>query len=470
MKTRDTNDALTGALALVCDALAVFGGLMLATWIRLGSGWMALKRLPPPNFYSQYALGAVLATLAFLFIFHTLGLYRRPQTGSFVDKIPRLVRGCGLGVLATFMLAFAVIHMADFSRLTIAMAYPAVLFLVLLERYILYRIEWNVARHSQSRNHILILGTDPVAAHLKQTLQREKMLRANVLGFLQTDYSDPDPSIPADKIMGSMSELANLVAAHEVDQIILTNSRLGHERIVEIIMLCERNMITFNMVPDLFRVLTSSMDVQSLDDIPLLGISRWPLDYFWRRTSKRVEDILGSALGLLLYAPAMAVAAVLIKRSSAGPVFYRQERCGENGKIFNLFKLRTMRQDAEVDSGPVFTAEDDPRTTPIGAYLRRHNLDEVPQLWNVLKGEMSLVGPRPERPHFVEKFKGDISRYMWRHVSKPGMTGWAQVNGLRGNTSIEERIKYDLYYLENWSLSFDFKILGKTVFAHKNAY
>ena len=143
MKTRDTNDALTSALAVVADALAVYGGLLLATWVRLGSGWMVVERLPPPNFYAQYALGAAFATLAFILVFRALGLYQRPQTGAFVDKIPRIVRGCGLGVLTTFMLAFAVIHMADFSRLTIAMAYPAVLFLVLLERYILYRIEWH---------------------------------------------------------------------------------------------------------------------------------------------------------------------------------------------------------------------------------------------------------------------------------------------------------------------------------------
>jgi len=164
------------------------------------------------------------------------------------------------------------------------------------------------------------------------------------------------------------------------------------------------------------------------------------------------------------------VASVLIKRNSDGPVFFSQERCGENGALFTLYKLRTMSVHAEERTGPVFAARNDPRTTRIGAFLRRHNVDELPQLWNVLRGDMSLMGPRPERPHFVEKFKEDIGRYMWRHVSKPGMTGWAQVNGMRGDTSIEERVKYDLYYLENWSLAFDFKILARTLFARKNAY
>jgi len=171
-----------------------------------------------------------------------------------------------------------------------------------------------------------------------------------------------------------------------------------------------------------------------------------------------------------LLSPFLAVVALLIKRDSPGPILYRQERCGENGKPFVLFKFRTMRLDAEAATGPVWAVENDPRRTRIGAFLRRHNLDEIPQLWNVLKGEMSLVGPRPERPCFVEQFKEGITRYMWRHVSKPGITGWAQVNGLRGNTDLQERVKYDLYYLENWSLAFDFKIIVKTFFSRKNAY
>jgi exopolysaccharide biosynthesis polyprenyl glycosylphosphotransferase len=239
---------------------------------------------------------------------------------------------------------------------------------------------------------------------------------------------------------------------------------------MDILLLCERHLIAFNMVPDLFHVLTTSMDVQSLDDIPLLGLGRWPLDHFWNRALKRACDVAGAAVGLVVAAPVMLAAAAAIKRDSPGPIFYHQERCGEKGRTFRLHKLRTMAADAESRTGPVFAAEDDPRRTRVGGFLRRYNLDELPQLWNVLRGEMSLVGPRPERPHFVEQFKEEISRYMWRHVSKPGLTGWAQVNGLRGNTSIEERVKYDLYYLEHWSLAFDLKILLRTAFARENAY
>jgi exopolysaccharide biosynthesis polyprenyl glycosylphosphotransferase len=287
---------------------------------------------------------------------------------------------------------------------------------------------------------------------------------------MRTDLSEPSKEVPKELIKGVIDELGSFVEENEVNQIILTNPDLGHKKIVKIILYCEQNLIRFNMVPDLFRILTSSMDVQEIDDIPMLGISKWPLDLFWNRRMKRLEDIFGALVGLVLTAPIVGLAALFIKKGSPGGVFYKQERCGEQGRTFMLYKLRTMSENAEDVTGPVFTAEDDPRKTRTGDFLRKHNIDELPQLWNVLKGDMSLVGPRPERPHFVEQFKEDIGKYMWRHVSKPGLTGWAQVNGLRGNTSIEERIKYDLYYLENWSLAFDFKILMKTVFAKENAY
>jgi len=470
MRKRDTWDVLTSTVAVIADACAVFVGFALATAIRFLTGWIPVFRGTPPNLWAMYLTGAAVATLLFLFIFRSLGLYVRPQVGSFDSKIPRIIRASGIGVLFMAALGFAVKTNPPFSTLAVAVSLFTVTVLVLLERYILFRIEWNLARHSRKTNAVLLLGTDSVAAHVQRVFNREPMLRSHINGFLRTSMAAPDKDIPPEMIKGTLEELNKFVAKNEVDQIIVTDSSMGHDRILEILLLCERNLITFNMVPDLFRILTSSMDVQSLDDIPLLGLSRWPLDLFWNRALKRLEDIVGATAGLILSLPLFAVSLLLIKRSSPGPVLYRQERCGEDGRSFILYKLRTMRVDAEAETGPVFAAEKDPRITKIGAFLRSRNLDELPQLLNVLRGDMTLVGPRPERPHFVQQFKEDIGRYMWRHVSKPGMTGWAQVNGLRGNTSIRERIKYDLYYLENWSLAFDFKILIKTLYARKNAY
>jgi exopolysaccharide biosynthesis polyprenyl glycosylphosphotransferase len=471
MRVKDTSDVLASCLAIAADALAVFAGFMLATWIRFDSGLIPLFHdRPPPHLYGLYSQGAAIGTLLFLFIFQSLRLYVRPQIGTFGDKIPRLIHGIGLGLLLALALAFAIRTEPPFSRLTALLAAGTISLCVLLERYFMFEWEKRLARRRKAVNRVLIVGTDSIAARLRQALRREPRLGSQVVAFLSTREAPAHPEIPAELIKGTLDQLPAILAAGGVDQVILTDPSIGHPRMIAMILECEQALATFNLVPDLFRVLTDAVDMQTIDDIPLLGVSRWPLDHFWNRVLKRGEDVVGSALGLVLLAPFMALVALLIRRDSPGPVFYSQERCGENGAPFVLVKFRTMRADAEAGTGPVWAEENDPRRTRIGAFLRRHNLDELPQLWNVLKGEMSLVGPRPERPCFVEQFKEDISRYMWRHVSKPGITGWAQINGWRGNTDLQERVKYDLYYLENWSLAFDFKIIVKTFFRRKNAY
>jgi exopolysaccharide biosynthesis polyprenyl glycosylphosphotransferase len=245
---------------------------------------------------------------------------------------------------------------------------------------------------------------------------------------------------------------------------------IPHEQKSDIILRCEREMVDFRLVPDLFEVLTSNVAVVGIDGVPLMGLRPLPLDSAWNRFLKRVFDVAGSLIGLVLAAPIIAVASVFIKGGSRGPVFYRQVRCGEDGKEFVLYKLRTMKVDAERQTGPVMALEDDPRKTPIGRFLRKYNLDELPQLYNVIKGDMSLVGPRPERPYFIEQFKYSIPRYMSRHHIKCGITGWAQVHGLIQATPLEERIKYDIYYMENWSLLLDLRIILMTVLTTKDGY
>jgi exopolysaccharide biosynthesis polyprenyl glycosylphosphotransferase len=224
------------------------------------------------------------------------------------------------------------------------------------------------------------------------------------------------------------------------------------------------------MIPDIFEILTSQVEVENFYGITLLGLKQFPLEKAINRFWKRCMDILGASVGLVVFFPLFVMIALLIKRDSPGPIFYYQKRVGEDGREFEMVKFRTMVINAEEKTGPVWTSEDDARRTKLGSILRQYNLDELPQLWNVLKGEMSLVGPRPERPHFVNEFKDRVPRYMSRHKIKSGMTGWAQVNGLRGQTSVSERIKYDLFYLENWSILFDVRIICRTFLTRKNAY
>lgn len=471
MKIKDTYDVLTSCVAVLGDAIAVFAGFIVATWIRFDSGLVPLFHdSPPPDLYTTYASGALVATLVMLFIYQALGLYIRPQTGMFGDRVPRLLRATLLGMLITVALAFVIRTEPPFSRITAFISLVTVFLAVLVERYALFHWEIRLARRQEAHNRVAILGTDWVAGRLRHALQHEPRLHSRVIGFFITGPDAPHESVPTDQIRGSVRDLERLLDTHGVDQVIITDTRLGSDAMIRLILRCERALVSVNVVPDLFRVLTADVDMQTIDDIPILGVGRWPLDHFWNRVLKRLEDVVGAAVGLILLAIPFVVIAWLIRRDSPGPAFYAQERCGEGGRPFRLIKFRTMRMDAEADGTPGWTVADDPRRTRVGRFLRRWNLDELPQLWNVLKGDMSLVGPRPERPHFVEQFKEDIQGYMWRHVSKPGLTGWAQVNGLRGNTDIRERSRYDLYYLENWSLAFDFKILIKTLFAHTNAY
>ena len=474
---RDNFDAFCSLLAGVADALAAFCGVMLATWIRFDSGLVPLQHneiLPPRIMY--LAAAGVLAPLL-VTIFRQIGLYVRPQLGPFGDKLPRIVRGVSITLATALALSFVVRRETwpPYSRTVALVAFFTVLLIVLVERFILFRIELHWARRTAPIRRILIIGVDDLAARIRRALEREPRLRSRLAGYLLP--VDPggrevplSSAITPKLVKGHIGELEKVVAEEQIDEVILADTTISHRRLTEILFHCERNLIPFRMVPDLYGVLTSRVRVNHVSDIPLLGMAAWPLDAFWNRVLKRLEDVAGALIGLLVSAPVIFVAAPLVKRSSPGPVFYRQIRCGIAGKPFTIYKLRTMSVDAEAETGPVWATPDDPRRTRIGEFLRKWNLDELPQFWNVLKGDMSLVGPRPERPHFVEQFKNGVGHYMTRHVSRPGMTGWAQVNGLRGDTSIDDRVQHDLYYLENWSLSFDLKILIQTFFNRQNAY
>ncbi len=474
---RDNFDAFCSILAGIADAAAAFLGVMLAVWIRFDSGLIPLQHneIFPPR--GMYVAAAVALAPLLAIIFRQIGLYIRPQLGPFGDKLPRIVRGVSITLATALALSF-VVRPADwppYSRAVAFIAFFTVLLIVLVERFLLFRVELHWARRTAPIRRILIIGVDDLAARIRRALEREPRLRSRLAGYLQP--AEPggreiplSSAITPKLVKGHIGELEKVVAEEQIDEVILADTTVSHARLTQILFHCERNLIPFRMVPDLYGVLTSRVRVNHIADIPLIGMAAWPLDSFWNRVLKRSEDLAGALVGLLLSAPVLLASAPLVKRSSPGPVFYRQERCGIAGKPFTIYKLRTMPVDAEAETGPVWATPDDPRRTRVGEFLRKWNLDELPQFWNVLKGDMSLVGPRPERPHFVEQFKDDVGHYMTRHISRPGMTGWAQVNGLRGDTSIQDRVQHDLYYLENWSLSFDLKILIQTFFNRQNAY
>jgi exopolysaccharide biosynthesis polyprenyl glycosylphosphotransferase len=262
--------------------------------------------------------------------------------------------------------------------------------------------------------------------------------------------------------LGNIDSIREVVERHELDTLIMTFPLHRHHRVLKVLQGCQDLEIEYRFAPDLYEMMISAAGYYELEGIPLIGLKEFPLQG-WNRMVKRLEDIGGSLILLTIFSPVIIICAALVKLTSAGPVFFKQERIGEDGRTFNMLKFRSMRTDAEEKTGPVFAREGDPRRTRVGRIMRKLSLDEIPQLFNVLKGEMSLVGPRPERPHFVNQFKKEVPRYLERHKVKSGITGWAQVNGLRGNTSIPDRIKHDLYYIENWSLGLDLKIMMRTV-------
>jgi exopolysaccharide biosynthesis polyprenyl glycosylphosphotransferase len=306
---------------------------------------------------------------------------------------------------------------------------------------------------------LLIVGAGEIGRMVLHKIRQSPGLGYMVVGFV--DDRDPPSQVQGASVLGKTDDLPHLIETHQVDEVIIAMPEASHEDILSIITRCEREKVTIKVFPDVFQIMASEVSIGDLNGLPLLTVRDIALRG-WRLALKRATDIMGSGLALLLFSPIMMLVAVLVKLDSPGSVFYVQERMGMDAKPFLMFKFRSMRPDAEAETGPVWATEGDPRRTRIGAIIRRFSIDELPQLINVFLGNMSLVGPRPERPIFVEQFKRSIPRYMDRHKEKAGMTGWAQVNGLRGDTSIIERTKYDLWYIENWSLLLDFKILART--------
>jgi len=284
-----------------------------------------------------------------------------------------------------------------------------------------------------------------------------------VVGFVDDRAGGDHIGYRGIPLLGTLAEVGEIAQRERIDHLYVALPLEEHTKLLDLVELTSRECVDVKVVPDLLQFITLRARLEDLDGLPIININDVPLQGF-NSWLKRAIDVALSAAALLVLALPLAVIATLVKLTSRGAVFYAQERMGLDGKAFTVYKFRSMYDGAESETGPVWAREDDPRATPIGRWLRRLDLDELPQLWNVLRGDMSIVGPRPERPFFVEQFKHHIPQYMLRHKVKAGITGWAQVNGWRGNTSLEKRIEYDLYYIENWSVTLDLKIMWLTVF------
>jgi len=420
-----------------------------------------------------YYLGMLfiqVATLLTLFFFSKL--YHRQPAISRVDEIYTIFGNVSVGIIITFaIISFFYRQELEYPRLMMLYSWVLTIVLVSLGRFANRLLRRGLQSQGWGRNRVLIIGTGEVGQMILGKIAHSRGLGYEVVGFVARD-GQADQQAHGMPVLGSTADLPTIIEDYGVDEVIIALPDTSHEEILTLISLCERERVSIKVFPDVFQIMAQEITIGDLDGLPMVTVRDIALRG-WKLTLKRGLDLLGATLGLIFLSPLMMLVGLLIKLDSPGSVFYCQERMGLDAKSFWTVKFRSMRQDAERDTGPVWTRPNDPRRTRVGRFLRRFSFDELPQLINVLLGEMSLVGPRPERPVFVQQFQQLIPRYMDRHREKAGMTGWAQVNGLRGNTSIVERTKYDLWYIENWSLLLDIKILLRSilaVFRAKDAY
>jgi len=319
---------------------------------------------------------------------------------------------------------------------------------------------------------ILIAGSGELGRLVADKIIEHREFGYQIVGFVDDRATGDHLGYRGLPLLGTIDEAADIAEREAIDHLYVALPPEQHLRMIELIESTAREMLDVKVVPDLLQVIALRARLEDLDGLPVINVNDVPLQGF-NSIVKRAIDVMLSAAALLVLVVPLALIALLVRVTSRGPVLYRQDRMGLDGKSFSIVKFRSMHDDAERETGPVWAQKDDPRVTALGSFLRKSNIDELPQLWNVLCGDMSIVGPRPERPHFVEQFKHRIPQYMLRHKVKAGLTGWAQVNGWRGNTPLEKRIEYDLYYIENWSVRLDLKIMWLTVikgFFHKHAY
>ncbi len=445
------------------DIMAINLGFLAAYWLRFNSGLFRTV-LGIPH-VSNYFRVFPLLTVILIFLMRSDKLYSTRARLSIVDEFFTIIRSTTAGIFL-FMAGTFLYREFSFSRGMLLVSWFVLILFISGWRYFVNRIRF--AFRKKNRN-LLIIGDSDVVGRLVGHIAEDAHWDYNIKGILHISSKD-NKSAGSVPVLGNLYSLSSVIEKYNIDEVILTDIEIPRDRVLNIILECEKRMIEFRLIADLLGMVTSQVDMRTIDGVPLLGLKESPLSEGYNRFVKRMMDIVFSAAGLIILSPLFLIIGIMVKMSSPGPIFYLQKRIGEDGNRFAMIKFRTMIENAEKGVGRVWAQKDDPRRTKLGGFLRRTNLDELPQIFNVLKGEMSLVGPRPERPHFVDKFKEDVPRYMTRHRIKSGMTGWAQVNGLRGNTSITERTKYDLYYIENWSLIFDLKILFMSFFALKNAY
>jgi exopolysaccharide biosynthesis polyprenyl glycosylphosphotransferase len=454
----------------VGDVIVVTLALWLAYVVRFESPLVTIGVVHLDMSPADYLPHVVLGVALMMVLLSHFRLYAPAYIHALRRHWRIIGQACVVWVLAYLTLSLIFKVSPPISRLYCALAGA-----FSLASLMTWRKFFNVAlsRETISRRinlKVLFIGWSEESRRLARAIENEPNHIYEIVGIIPR-HGFSSELIPPQHIprLGNYGDIESVLGRHEVDLVLLTDMGIAKDDLVRIAIACEKELVEFKLIPNVFQILVSGLHLENLGGIPLLGISKLPLHSAFNSHFKRLVDIVGGATGLILTAPLIAIFGALIKLEDGGPVFYRQTRLGRNGQLFSICKLRSMRLDAEGGGRAGWTVADDPRCLRIGRFIRRWNLDETPQFWNVLRGEMSLVGPRPERPELISRFKNEIVHYNARHNIKPGITGWAQVNGLRGDTDLSERVKFDLYYIENWNPWLDFQIMAMTFFKRQGA-
>ncbi len=414
--------------------------------------------IPPIRDYLHFSL---IITIVFPIVLIGSGIYKPMRGKKQFYEFVNIIRATFLSIVILTTVTFFY-RQHSYSRVVMVYFWLLSSTTIILSHYYLRRILKALRARGYNLRHILIVGEGELAKSLAEKIDLHPEIGFKIGGFLTDNPEKVGGFLLGKKILGCLENVKEVVKKYKIDQLFIALPRHAHERLENVIGYLGEEFVDIKVVPDLLQFMRLNPGIEDLDGLPIVNLSEGPL-YGWNKLLKRLIDIIISLAFLFFISPLMAAIAIVIKLTSKGPVFYKQERIGFNGQHFVMYKFRTMLVDAEEKTGAVWTKKDDSRRTNIGLHLRKVSLDELPQFFNVLKGDMSIVGPRPERPVFVKDFKKSVYQYMLRHKMKAGITGWAQVNGWRGNTSLEKRIEYDLYYIENWSILFDIKIIWLTL-------
>ena len=423
----------------------IIGATYFFSWyLRFKSGLFVQDAgvLPAKTYFS--ALFLIIP--GYLLLYSIFQLYMPRRVKSYRKELMDIIRANGIGFMI-FILVLYFIKQEHFSRQMLCIFFFINISLEFASRYLIRTILWKMRKQGLNQKHILMIGESQMAEQYMDRLRENPKWGYQVFAHLKDE-----------------EKLERILERNELDEVVIALRAEDYGKLERIVDVCEKAGVHTKMIPDFGNVISTRPYIEDVQGIPVIHVRRVPLNIMRNKAAKRAVDLIGATVAIILFSPVMLLTVLVVALTEEGSVIYRQERVGLHNQVIYMYKFRSMIMQDEEKEKAEWSTRNDPRITPVGKLIRRTSIDELPQLFNVLKGEMSLVGPRPERPQFVQKFRDEIPRYMVKHQVRPGMTGWAQINGYRGDTSIEKRIEYDLYYIENWTMVFDMKILILTIF------